>query len=216
MINKFRILNGTKYFFRDVSKLFTTKKGIKYFSGTTRIDSWKSNRISEENIEDITESDCNFAPTFLDHYLLPDINFNECYLMQHNASIPPKIINLYISYTLNSQLRNLNTDFTSGNCLFRSVKVAKNAELDKYKFSSCTIGFDSPSEFLLPDGSMEKKFIIFGADMSSSVHVDNNGKDILILGEGPTQESYDTTLTTEAKYPINFIQSGKRFVLGLY
>ena len=40
--------------------------------------------------------------------------------------------------------------------------------------------------------------------MSSSVHVDNENKDILILGEGSTQELDDTTLTTEAKYPINF------------
>ena len=31
--------------------------------------------------------------------------------------------------------------------------------------------------------------------MSSSVHSDNKGKDILILGEGPTQELDDTTLT---------------------
>ena len=49
---------------------------------------------------------------------------------------------------------------------------------------------------------MEKNVIIFGADMSLSVHVDNKGKDILILGEGPTQGLNDTTLTTEAKYPI--------------
>ena len=64
---------------------------------------------------------------------------------------------------------------------------------------------------------MEKEsIIIFGADMSSSVHVDNKGKDILILGEGPTQGLDDTTLTAEAKYPINFTQSGKRFVLSLH
>ena len=52
--------------------------------------------------------------------------------------------------------------------------------------------------------------------MSSSEHVDNKGKYILILGEGPTQELDDTTLTVEAKYPINFTQSGKRFVLSLH
>ena len=34
---------------------------------------------------------------------------------------------------------------------------------------------------------MGKNVIIFGADMSSSVHIDNKGKDILIFGEGPTQ-----------------------------
>ena len=54
-----------------------------------------------------------------------------------------------------------------------------------------------------------------GASRSSSLHVDNKGKDILIIGEGPTQELDDTTLTAEEKYPINFTQSGKRFILIL-
>ena len=40
--------------------------------------------------------------------------------------------------------------------------------------------------------------------MSSYVHVDNKGKGILILGEGLTQALHYTTLTAEAKYPINF------------
>ena len=52
--------------------------------------------------------------------------------------------------------------------------------------------------------------------MSSSVHVDNKKKNILILGEGPAQGLDDTTLTAEAKYPINFAQSGKRFALSLH
>ena len=52
--------------------------------------------------------------------------------------------------------------------------------------------------------------------MSSFVHVDKKGKDILIPGEGPTQRLDDTTLTAEAKYPINFTQSGKRFVSSLH
>ena len=73
--------------------------------------------------------------------------------------------------------------------------------------------FDSRSEFLFTNGSYGKNVIAFGADMSSSVHVDDKGKDILILGEGPTQGLDDTTLTAEAKYLINFTQSGKRFVL---
>ena len=45
---------------------------------------------------------------------------------------------------------------------------------------------------------------------------DNKEKDILIFGEGPTQGLDDTTLTAEAKYPINFTQSGKSFVLSLH
>ena len=62
---------------------------------------------------------------------------------------------------------------------------------------------------------MGENIIIFGVNMSSSVHIGNENKDILILGEGPTQGLDDTTLTAEAKYPINFTQSGKRFILSL-
>ena len=50
--------------------------------------------------------------------------------------------------------------------------------------------------------------------MSSSANAEN--KDVLILNEGPTQRLDDTTLTTEEKYPINFTQPRKRFVLSLY
>ena len=49
--------------------------------------------------------------------------------------------------------------------------------------------------------------------MSSSMHINNKGKDILTLGEGLTQGLHDTTLTAEAIYPINFTQPNKRFVL---
>ena len=59
---------------------------------------------------------------------------------------------------------------------------------------------------------MRRNVIIFGVDMSSSVNVDNKNKDIVILGEWPTQGLDDTTLTAEAKYPINFTQPIKRFV----
>ena len=58
--------------------------------------------------------------------------------------------------------------------------------------------------------SMGKNAIIVGADMSSSVHIENKGKDILLLGEGSTQGLDDTTLTAEAKYPVNFTQPNKR------
>ena len=43
------------------------------------------------------------------------------------------------------------------------------------------------------------------------MHVDNKGKD-----KGPTQELDDTILAAEAKYPINFTRSEKRFVLSLH
>ena len=105
----------------------------------------------------------------------------------------------------------MNTDFTLNNCLLESVVLTKNPDLDKYKYSGYSIGFDSCLEFLLTDGRVGKNVLTFGADMSSSMHIDNKNKDILILGEGPTQGLDNTTLTAEAKYPINFTQSRKRF-----
>ena len=63
---------------------------------------------------------------------------------------------------------------------------------------------------------MGKNVIIFGVDISSSVHIDNKNKDILILGERRTQRLDDTALTAEAKYPFNFTQPRKWFVLNLH
>ena len=148
---------------------------------------WKYNSISEENNENITTSN------FVGHHFLPDVNF---------ISGP--------------QLRNLNTDFTLGDCLYRSVKLTKNADLDKCKYTGYGIRFDFHSGFLFTDGRYGKNAIAFGAQISLSVHVDNKGKDILILRKGPTKGLDDTTLTAEAKYPTNFTQSGKRFVLSLH
>ena len=104
--------------------------------------------MSEENIENITKSESNFAPTLVDHHVLPDINFNGKCLI-NNSQFSKKVINIYISYTLSTWLRNLITDFTLKNCLFGSVKVTKNADPDKYKYSSYNKGFDSCSEFYL-------------------------------------------------------------------
>ena len=118
--------------------------------------------LLEKNIKNITKSDINFTPTFVDHHVLSDIEFNGHCLI-NNISIPKKEINLYISYILHIWLRNLNTDFTLKNCKFGSVKLIKNANPDKYKYSSYSIGFDSCSECSFTDGSMGKNVIIFGA-----------------------------------------------------
>ena len=112
--------------------------------------------------------------------------------------------------------KTLDANFTLGSCSFGSVKLTKNADLDKYKYSRYDIEFDSRSKFSFTDRCMGTNAIIFGADMISSMHIDNENKDIIILGEGPTKGLHDTTLRAEAKYPINFTQPRKRFVLSLY
>ena len=51
--------------------------------------------------------------------------------------------------------------------------------------------------------------------MSSSAHIDNKKKDILVLGKGPTQE-LEHILTTERMYSINFTVKKKKFCLSLH
>ena len=46
--------------------------------------------MSEEKFENITKSDNNFAPTFVDHHILPNINFNGHFLIKNNISVPEK------------------------------------------------------------------------------------------------------------------------------
>ena len=125
-----------------------------------------------------------------------------------------KIINIYIVYDLQSNL-NYNPDFTLENCLFGAVKITKNTDVDKYKYSGYGIGFDGRGVFTHPAGSFGNNAIIFGVDMSSSVHIDNKGKDILILGSGLTQGLGEHSLTAEKMYSINFSSTGRKFCLSL-
>ena len=112
MINKFSILNGAKYIslgvFQNYLVFIPAKQYIKYHSGTTRIDSWKSNGTSEERIENISKSNSKFVPKFVDRHLLPHINFKGYFLIKNNIFAPKKVINLYIFYKLNPQLRIFN------------------------------------------------------------------------------------------------------------
>ena len=106
-------------------------------------------------------SDSNFAPTSVDHHLLPETTLNRHGLVK-DVSIPKKVINLYISYTLTPWLENLNTGFILNNCLFGSAKLTKNADPDKCKYSNHGIGLDFRWEFLFTDvlGGVVKTFLL--------------------------------------------------------
>ena len=82
-----------------------------------------------------------------------------------------------------NQIKHVKTHPRLVNCLFEAVSITKNADIDKNKYSGYGIGFDRTGIYLLPDGSFGRNVVIFGVDMNSSVHVDNIGKDILILGK---------------------------------
>ena len=51
--------------------------------------------------------------------------------------------------------------------------------------------------------------------MSSSSHIDNKKKDILVFRKGPTQR-LEHTLTAEKMFSINFTVSNKKFCLSLH
>ena len=73
---------------------------------------------------------------------------------------------------------------------------------------------DFQSLFSIPHLYWGKNVYVLGVYMSSSVHIDNKGKDILILSKGPTQGLNSTTLTAEAAYSINFFRSQRKFCLS--
>ena len=52
--------------------------------------------------------------------------------------------------------------------------------------------------------------------MNSSVHVDNKGKDVLILGKGPTQGFDEHSLTAEKMYSVKFTDNGDKYCLRLH
>ena len=108
------------------------------------------------------------------------------------------MLNIFIVYEIikNSPISSYPT---LASCLFGAVKLTKNPDIDKYKYSGYGIGFDRKGKFSFSDGFGQNS-IIFGRDMSSSVHANNKTKSILVLGEGFTQGLDDTSLYAEAKY----------------
>ena len=85
--------------------------------------------------------------------------------------------------------------------------MAENKGVDRYIYSGYCSGFDR--QFSLGKG-FGRNCIIFGVDMSSSVHPDDKKKDILILGEGTRQGQIATTYIGEKMYSINFTENSKK------
>ena len=124
---------------------------------------------------------------------------------------------IYIVYKL-TKLSNIykNNNLTAKNALFGAVSLTKNADVDKYKYSGYGIAFDRKGSFSFPGGGYGQNVTIFGADMNSSPHIDNKGKDILILGTGPLQRLGEHSLTVEKMDLINFTKDNTKFCLSLH
>ena len=88
-----------------------------------------------------------------------------------------------------------------GNSSFGAVKLTKNVDPDKISILDMVLDLMHVEVFHHQMVvSLTKNMIIFGADMSSSEHIDNKKKDILILGHGSTDGLHDTMLIAEKSF----------------
>ena len=184
----------------------------KYFKigNSDYVLSWKSKGLSAESIT---------PPSAPNNFLNPSLNYlgtkirvrlsGSCLKQDKFTYTHGKIVNIYIIYEINKKDNTTSSDPTLENCLFGAVTLTKNTDIDKYKYSGYGIGFGRRSSFSFPNGGFGQNIIIFGADMSSSSHIDNNKKDILVLGKRPTQ-GLEHTLTAEKMYSINFTKKKKK------
>ena len=193
-----------KYF-----KVFSITEYIKYVS------EWKSKGLSDETIKAISSSNNSLNPTLSYYDTKIRVKFTGGGLEQQKISYTHgKVVNIYIVYELGASSSNVN-DPALKNCLFGTVTLTKNADIDKYGYSGYGIGLDRKASFSFPGGGFGENVLIFGVDMSFSAHIDNKKKDILVLGIGPTQ-GLEHTLTTEKMYSINFTVTKKKFCLSLH
>ena len=96
--------------------------------------------------------------------------------------------------------------------MFGAVEITKNADVSKNKYSGYGVGFDGKGNFPHPSVGFGKNVIILGVDINSPVHIDNNKKDVLTLGEDLTQGLDGTALTAEKMYLINFTETRKKII----
>ena len=176
---------------------------------------WKSKGLSDEYITDPTTSDYSLNPqlSYLDTKTRLEFR-GSCLKQDKITSNHKKVVTIYIVYELDKIY--VKTSPTLLHCLFGVVSLAKNADIDKYKYSGYGIGFDRRGAFLLSSSNFGRNVIIFRVDMSSSVHVDNKGKEILILGKGPTHGLGEHSLTAEKMHSANFTEHKEKYCLSLH
>ena len=91
-----------------------------------------------------------------------------------------------LSKLSNEKNVNISSFLTIWNYLFGLVKSTKHVDVGLYNYSTYGIVFDRKGSYSIGN-EIGRNMIVFGIDMSSSLHIVNKKKDILILGKGPTQ-----------------------------
>ena len=145
---------------------------FKMITNTDYISSWKSKGLSAESIKPPTTSDNSLTPTLNYYGTKTRVKFTGSFLKQPKISYREKLVNIYILYELGAYSSH-NNDPTLKNCLFGTVTLTENADIDKYGYSGYGIWFDRRSSFSFASGVFGQHVLIFGVDMSFSAHIDN-------------------------------------------
>ena len=158
----------------------------------------------------------NILPTIVEDIANKEkLKFNGSCLIQDQITYTPQtILNIYIIYEMTKN-NSISSYRALENCFFGAVKLTKNTDIEKYKYSGYGIGFDRKGEFSFGDG-FGQNIIVFWADMSSSIHANNRTKNILVLGKDFIQGIDNTTIYAEKLYSINFTKTNTKFCLSLH
>ena len=188
----------------------------KYFEeASDKVSSWKSKELSDEKfILTVTSTDKSATKAIYDNTRIK-VGFNGDLLRQNQVTYNHKpVVNIHTVYETTPDTKTSN--ITLENCLFGAIKITKNSEVDKYKYSGYGIGFDSRESFSHPSGGNGTNVIIFGADLSSSVHANNKVNNVLVLGKALVQGINGTTIYAEKMYSTKFTVKNKKFCLSLH
>ena len=176
---------------------------------------WKSEGLSDEELDSITASNYKITPELSFYGTKTRVEFNgSCFKQDKVTYNHGKIVFIYIVYEISKDY-NISSYPTLENCLLGVVSLTKNADIDKYKYSGYVIGFDRDGEFSFGNG-LGQNCVIFGADLSCSSHANNKKNNILVLGKDFVQGINGTKIYAEKLYKINFMEKNKKICLSLH
>ena len=171
---------------------------------------WKStgtdNLSANSDLKAISDGTI-LLPT-LENYRRMSVKLNGNYFVQNKVLHlnNNNVVNIYIVYKLD----------TIQNALFGEVKITKNSDISKNKYEGYGICFDEGGTFTKGNITNDKNVIIFGADMSFSIHANNRANNIYVLGDFLVQGINGTSIYAEKIYSKSFTEPGKKFVLSLH
>ena len=204
---------------------YECKIGSFGFGLTSRdISEWKSTGIynysSDSNMNAFANAKSNLPNLKNDGRMHVHLSGN--HFQQNKVIIPNNgnVINIYCVYKLDPIASSRGTSFTLQDALFGAMEITKNAtDNSKNNYKGYGICFDEGSQFghTMSEGGRThitngRNVLIFGADMSFSIHRTNRANHIYVMGDGLTQGIHGTTLYVEKKYFRNFTEPNVKFV----